>query len=338
MKCPKCKKEIEENSLKCSFCNTKIGLLCSCGTYNLITAEKCSKCNKVLLKICTECGSANFPNAIACRKCGIEFVSTEILEKKDFSTQNTSSNTQQMIKSKLLESVKNFDSRIITISGPSGIGKNLVLRSAINDLKNANLIWLMGTCTQTSQLSPFGYFQDLLLTFFNINNFCPDTLQLKKNSIKFFKQDFPSLSNNEIIDLLNLLYPDTLDIYENIYFNKTRTFTMMKKVITTILAKTKAVFVIDNFEYIDGMSYDFLKELLNEQEIINNAKFIIISSITKPGLGLITSPLLNENNYLDLSIASFTTVQIESMLKQYKDFTFGKDFVNLAMKLPAHRN
>ena len=333
MKCPKCKKEIEENSLKCSFCNTKIGLLCSCGTYNLITAEKCSKCNKVLLKICTECGSANFPNAIACRKCGIEFVSTEILEKKDFSTQNTSSNTQQMIKSKLLESVKNFDSRIITISGPSGIGKNLVLRSAINDLKNANLIWLMGTCTQTSQLSPFGYFQDLLLTFFNINNFCPDTLQLKKNSIKFFKQDFPSLSNNEIIDLLNLLYPDTLDIYENIYFNKTRTFTMMKKVITTILAKTKAVFVIDNFEYIDGMSYDFLKELLNEQEIINNAKFIIISSITKPGLGLITSPLLNENNYLDLSIASFTTVQIESMLKQYKDFTFGKDFVNLAMKL-----
>ena len=333
MKCPKCKKEIEENSLKCSFCNTKIGLLCSCGTYNLITAEKCSKCNKVLLKICTECGSANFPNAIACRKCGIEFVSTEILEKKDFSTQNTSSNTQQLIKSKLLESIKNFDSRIITISGPSGIGKNLVLRSAINDLKNANLIWLMGTCTQTSQLSPFGYFQDLLLTFFNINNFCPDTLQLKKNSIKFFKQDFPSLSNNEIIDLLNLLYPDTLDIYENIYFNKTRTFTMMKKVITTILAKTKAVFVIDNFEYIDGMSYDFLKELLNEQEIINNAKFIILSSIIKPGLGLITSPLLNENNYLDLSIASFTTVQIESMLKQYKDFTFGKDFVNLAMKI-----
>ena len=77
--------------------------------------------------------------------------------------------SQQKIKSKLLEGIKNADSRIITVSGESGIGKNLVLRSTINELKNAKLIWLMGTCTQVTQLSPFGYFQDVLLNFFNIN-------------------------------------------------------------------------------------------------------------------------------------------------------------------------
>ena len=48
---------------------------------------------------------------------------------------------------------------------------------------------------------------------FNVNNFCSDTMQLKKGSIKFFKEDFPTLSNNEILDLLNLLYPENVDKY-----------------------------------------------------------------------------------------------------------------------------
>ncbi len=334
MQCPKCKKEIADNSLKCNFCNTKVGSLCKdCNTYNLITSTNCSGCGKALLKICTECGAANLPNAKTCRKCGIDFISeeqhAELLQPMYFASMNS----QQKAKAKLLEGIKNAESRIITITGESGIGKNLVLRTAINELKNAKLIWLMGTCTQITQLSPFGYFQDLLLTFFNINNFCPDTLQLKKNSIKFFKQDFPTLTNNEILDLLNFLYPENMDKYENIYFNKAKMFLIIKKVLLTIIEKTKVIFIIDNFEYIDGMSYDFMKEILKEESAIDRCKFIFLSSVTKPGMGIITTPLLTEENYLDLTIAPFTPTQIETFLKQYTEFRFGKDFVNLAIKV-----
>ena len=315
MQCPKCKKEIDNNSLKCNFCGTKVGSLCKkCNSYNLITATSCENCGEMLLKICTECGAANLPNAKLCRKCGIEFVSEEKTESVVQPTFFASMDSQQKIKAKLVEGIKSPDARFITLSGESGIGKNLVLRYAISELKNAKLIWLMGACTQVSQLSPFGYFQDLLLTFFNINNFCPDTLQLKKNSLKFFKQDFPSLNNNEILDLLNLLYPDNLDRYENIYFNKAKMFSKMKKVLFTILEKTKLVFIIDGFEYIDGMSFDFIKELLNEDLVIEKSKFIIITSDSKPGMGLMTSPKLSDENYLDLTIAPFTPAQIESFL------------------------
>ena len=214
MQCPRCKQEIEDNSLKCSFCNARVGAFCKdCNTYNLITATECSKCGKVLLKICTECGAANLPNATECRKCNIAFVSeeqqAELLQPMYFASMNS----QQKTKAKLIEGIKNADSRIITIGGESGCGKNLVLRSAINELKNAKLIWLMGSCTQITQLSPFGYFQDLLLTFFNINNFCPNTEQLKRNSLMFFRQDFPTLTNSEIFDLLNFLYPSNVDKY-----------------------------------------------------------------------------------------------------------------------------
>lgn len=338
MQCPKCKKEIEDNSLKCSFCNAKVGSICKdCGTYNPITATQCSGCGRVLLRICSECGAANLPNAKVCRKCGIEFVSAEEIKKS--TTDNihpeyfASMNSQQKVKAKLLEGIKDVDKKIITVCGDSGCGKNLVLRYTINELKNAKLIWLMGTCSQISQLSPFGYFQDLLLTFFNINNFCPDTLQLKKNSLKFFKQDFPTLTNQEILDLLNFLYPENQDKYENIYYNKAKMFSIMKKVILTIVAKMKVVFIIDNFEYIDGNSFDFIKELLNEDVILERSKFVILSANSKPGMGMITSPSLTPDNYLDLTIAPFTAGQVETFLKQYNNTHFGKDFVNYAVKV-----
>jgi len=334
MQCPKCKKEIEDKSLKCHFCNTKVGSVCKvCGTYNLITATECSNCRQVLLRICSECGAANLPTAKSCRKCNIEFLTEE--EKSDLFQPMyfASMNSQQKIKALLIEGIKDADKKIITLTGESGSGKNLVLRSAINELKSSKLYWLLGSCTQITQLSPFGYFQDLLLTFFNINNFCPDTLQLKKNSLKFFKQDFPSLNHSEIIDLLNFLYPDTLDKYENIYFNKAKMFIIIKKVILTILEKMKVVFIIDNFELIDGMSFDFIEELLKEDSIKERAKFIILSSQIKPGMGFIATSTLEESNYLDLSIAPFTPVQVQTFLKQYTEFKFGKDFVNLAIKL-----
>ena len=336
MQCPKCKKEIEDNSLKCKFCNTKVASVCkNCGTINPITSTECSNCHNVLLKICSNCGAANLPDTKICRKCGIEF---EIQTKKNFTPKpeyTAAKSSQQKVKARLLNAIKDADSTIITINGESGMGKNLVLRYTINELKNAKLIWLLGTCTQVSQLSPFGYFQDVLLTFFNVNNFCPDTLQLKKNSIRFFKQDFPALSNNEILDLLNFLYPENLDKYENIYFNKAKMFQIMKKVFLTIVEKIKAVFIIDSFENIDGMSFDFLQELLKDDYILERCKFIIISKTIKPGLGCVTSPKLTADNYVDLTLAPFTQTQVEAQICQYRDINVSEDFIKFAGKISA---
>ena len=332
MECPKCKNQIEEGVLRCPKCGAKVASVCKdCGNINPITALECSNCHKILLKICDNCGSANLPEAKLCRKCKKEFTAPE----SSLPQYNPAGNTQQKVKTKLIEALKNNESRIITITGESGVGKNLVLRYAMNDLKGAQLIWMYGTCTQVTQLSPFGYFQDILLTFFNINNFCPDTLQLKRNSIKFFKQDFPALNNNEVLDLLNFLYPEFVDKYENIYKNKLKMFSIMKKVMNTILEKVKAVFVIDNFENIDSMSFDFLQEMLKDSQILEKSKFIIISKEKKPGLGFITSPELNDDNYCDLSIAPFSEGQTEILISQFNEFNSTKDFIKQAYNISA---
>ena len=74
MRCLKCKKEIADNLLICSFCNTKVRTVCPiCGTKNPINAEFCEGCGLQLLKYCESCGSVNRPDADKCRKCGMEF-------------------------------------------------------------------------------------------------------------------------------------------------------------------------------------------------------------------------------------------------------------------------
>ena len=335
MQCPKCKKEIEDNSLKCKYCNTKLGSICKhCGAYNPITATECSSCHTILLKICPECKAANMPDARFCRKCQTELIKPAPNKSVNLEY-SAEMNSQQKVKSLLIDAISNGDSRVISLSGDSGIGKNLVLRYAIHELQKAKLIWLYGSCSQVTQLSPFGYFQDLLLTFFNINNFCPDTLQLKKNSLKFFKQDFPQLSNAEIFDLLNFLYPENTDKYENIYANKAKMFIILKKVLFTIIEKMKVVFIIDNYENIDGMSYDFFKELLTEDIVLDRCKFILLYQNSRPAMGCVTSPKLTQENYTDLVLAPFTKTQTELLIKQHRELPIGDDFINLAYKISA---
>ncbi|MCQ2958398.1 MAG: zinc ribbon domain-containing protein, partial [Candidatus Gastranaerophilales bacterium] len=77
MKCPKCKKENDNNALVCSECGFKLQLKCPyCGSYNYIGAKTCSSCNQQLLKTCPACKAVNFSQAKVCRKCSTPF-STE---------------------------------------------------------------------------------------------------------------------------------------------------------------------------------------------------------------------------------------------------------------------
>ena len=115
--------------------------------------------------------------------------------------------TQQSAKNILVNTLLNTSVSIISLSGASGIGKNIVLRSAIESLKDNQFVWLIGKATPLSQITPCGLFQDILLTFFNVPNFCVNTEKLRKDSFKFFKTEFPSLKNDETDDLINFLYP-----------------------------------------------------------------------------------------------------------------------------------
>ena len=328
MICPVCKKEIPDNTTKCPSCKARTGLLCkNCNTVNSLFDYKCKNCGKEILKSCPNCSSVNFPSAQKCRKCGYAF---EIPQNdKEVKLEYSANLVSQQSAKKILEKgILSSDKKILSLSGHKGSGKNLVLKSVIKDLKDYT--WLIGKCTPITQITSGGVIQDILLNVFNLPNFCILTDQFKKDASEFFKIEFPELSSTEILDLINLLYPSKEGTFESILDGKYNTFKILNKVFDKLTAGGKFVIVVDNFDFIDGFSYEFLSKFIKKENIWQNLKLLLLYNEAKPAKGYFYFPSNNnENMYLDISIAPFEYNQINSLVEQkFKKF---KDFPTISV-------
>lgn len=252
----------------------------------------------------------------------------EVPVKKETSNSNVAEYspnlfTQSSAKNILVNTLLNTSVSIISLSGESGIGKNIVLRSTIEALKENQFVWLIGKATPLSQITPCGLFQDILLTFFNVTNFCLNTNKLKKESLKFFKTEFPTLKNDEIDDLINFLYPEKSAYYENIFKNKARTFSILRKVFDTISSRMQTVFVFDNFEHIDNMSYEFLKTLINSKTGLQNTKYILTYNEPRSAKTYLYDKSLTDASYADISLIPFNDSQTDTFINQYNPLFVG---------------
>src|SRR5574344_582035 len=334
MKCPKCKKELAENIIKCPNCGIKIGRLCpNCNAYNLITNTTCISCGETLLKVCSKCHSINLPNATNCRKCGTELISKqerskeeEIIEKQEQTLKyNANYYNLDNAKDVLITAINDNQIKIISINGNNDVGKTYLVNNLMGNLNANRIAWFTGKCTPYTQLTPLGYFQDVLLHLFNITNFCIDKKQLKKESMQFFKDDFNNLENFEIIDLLNILYPEKTDKFQNINQNKQKTIKIIIKIFEKIASKMNIVLYIDNMEYIDNLSYEILNILQEESNLENKLKYIITFSKEQSAINCFTTPNLKEENYADITITPLNKEQLEPIFDNYKKLELSTD-------------
>ena len=323
MICPVCKKEIPDNTLKCPYCKARTVLVCkNCDTVNSLFDYKCKSCGKEILKSCPNCNSVNFPAAVKCRKCGYTFEMPKVEEevKLEYSANMVS---QQSAKDILQRGILSNDKKIFSLSGCKGSGKSLVVKSVMKDF--SDYIWIAGKCTPITQITSGGVIQDILLNMFNLPNFCILSEQFKKDAFEFFKLEFPLLSNSEISDLINFLYPSKEGTFEGILDGKNNTFQILNKIFDKITADGKFVIVIDNFDFIDGFSYEFLCKLIKKENIWQNLKLLLMYNEAKPAKGYFYFPSNdNANIYLDISIAPLEYNQINSIVEQkfkkFKDF------------------
>lgn len=317
MKCPVCKKTIPDDLLKCPYCKAKTGLICkNCNTVNSLFDYKCKKCGHEILKSCPNCGSVNFPNAEKCRKCGYKFTKPSINDdiKLEYPANLVS---QQSAKNILVKGILSNDKKIFSLSGAKGSGKSVVLKAVIQDFKGKHYNWLYGKCTPITQLTPGGLIQDILLNIVNLPNCCLNNLQFKKNASDYLKNEFPDLNNSEIFNLLNFLYPDKEGTFEDMIAGKNRTFEMLNKIFDKITENGKFVIVVDNFDFIDGFSYEYINKLIIRENIWKNLKFLLIYNECKPAKGYFYFPTEN-NIYLDISLAPLEFKQI-SILTAHKE-------------------
>ena len=329
MKCPVCKKITAENTIRCPYCNTRTGILCKkCNTINTIHDFKCTNCGEELLKVCKHCKSVNFPNAKVCRKCGKPF---EIKETKEIDIEVTPKQleytpelySQKNAVTSLVNGLLSDSKRIFSLTGEKGIGKSMVLKNTFAKLQEHNFMWFFGKCTPLTQLTPGGLIQDMILNLFNLPNFCVNSPEFKKDATKFFQNEFPDMSLPEISNFINFLYAAQEGKFEDLVINKKATYDILYKVFDKIFKISKSIIVADNFDFIDGFSYEFLNNLLKREN--SSFKLILLYCEPKPSKAYFYQE--EDIAYLDIALAPLNEDEMDKMCKQLEEaFSYTNEF------------
>lgn len=224
---------------------------------------------------------------------------------------------------------KSIDKHIIAINGAEGAGKTAVINQVRNMLVNDGYLCLCGSCTPLSQITSFGFFQDALLRMIGLPPYI--------NSTEAFLRDFKKSELNNIFNFLqphelslfiNMLYPAQKDNFENILENKQLMFSIIEKVIKTFLTNSNIAIIIDNFDLLDGASYDFISYMANKNFFNNRLKLLVAYQEAKP-----------IQHYFDSSIKDdsiFTTINIEKLESQELIDTINTSIgLNLTEIIPA---
>lgn len=296
--------------------------MCShCNTVNPIGTMVCKTCNTELLKICSRCHSINFPIAKKCRKCGSPFGNNNNNSAQNNKQQKSNLEfipklfNRQQAREILTEGIKNKDQKIFSITGDKGLGKTTLLNQVIKNLENYNLQWSIGKCTQLTQLTPGGVIQDMLLNLFKLPNFYLNNDELKKDALDFFSAEFRFLNPSEISDFLNFLYNSKDGNYEDIIINKKKTYDILLKIFDAFCRTGKFIFVVDNFDFIDGFSIEFLTNFIKQEHNWKNLKFIATYKDHKPVSSIFGIEKKELKAYCDIHLAPATIEELEQSIK-----------------------
>lgn len=305
-KCPSCGALNKATELKCTNCGYELLKKClRCGAYNLPTATSCRKCNSSLVikqqieivepekpvKKAATSAPKEHPSTFSTPIQSIPAPKTQLRdtlemdeaggdEERVFSEQEVPTDLpkdekeQLEVKSLIVNSLINSENPLCSLIAPDGRGKSYILDFIKQDLINAKITVLSMEATPVTQLSPFGVFQDLFLTASGLPNYFVEASNKENEIIKAIEQNF-SLTSDDACLLFNLLYPTQNSYYEEILHNKIRTFNLIKKIFANVKTQGEVVLAIDDFDLIDGSSFELLAELYKDGIIDENFKLFV---------------------------------------------------------------
>lgn len=330
MICPKCKNQISNNLLRCPVCNLKVKLVCpNCKSLNRLGVQKCEHCEFELIKFCENCKCANLPTASVCRKCGIEFPTKNIDQAENVEKMEEVEDKieqfeppqgfkdQLEAKNSIIEAIKSPHKFIIALSAPEGYGKSLILRYMLSDFqyKNSGYVWLWGECSALTQVSTFGLIQDMFLNYLGLSGFCVDVQNFSKKNKSLFQNIFSKMNAAEISDFINFLYPHETAKFEDILFNKEKTFEMLEKALWSISQNKKMNIVIDDFDLVDGASYEFLSSIVSKGFLNEDLKIIFTQKDKKIAQGYFYSESLTDGFYENIFLGKIDKEQMNNLIK-----------------------
>lgn len=199
-----------------------------------------------------------------------EAITTYINELKKLDQLNT--------KKTIVESIFDNNIKVIGLNAQNGDGKTLIIKHLIKEIKSNNpeYIILKATASSITQIATYGLIQDLLLNFFDLPSIIENNnnLILEKINKTFNNLDIKDIDINQN-DLLEFLYPENKAKFEDILSNRIHTENFLIKIFNKIIENKKVLFIIDDFNLIDGGSFKFLNKYINENILTSDIKILI---------------------------------------------------------------
>ena len=225
----------------------------------------------------------------------------------------------------LLEQLSNIvqtpnNAVIAAVCAEEGMGKSTIIKTFVNSLNQNGVVPILAECSESVKVSPFGTIRDFLLKLLTLPDLHPDIQTFFGDQTKqLFVQNFETLNDVEIVNFMNFLYPTMHAGFDNIIDNRNTTCALLEKIFTSITTKNQAAFIIDDFDYIDTASFEFIENLIRKQ-IINNKTKLFISYRERKSARL----------YFDKDIAKqdiFTTMYLNNLSEEDTQ-TLIKNFAN----------
>lgn len=225
---------------------------------------------------------------------------------------------QPEITKKVINTIKtSIKKHAIALQGPEGCGKTAVLKQVSNYLTSKGFVFLYGSCTPLVQITSFGFFQD---AFLRIMGFPPYT-KSTESFIKDFKKSnfsnfFKFLDGNELALFLNIFYPSQKDTFEDILENKDVMFSILEKVIKSFSLNNNLVITIDNFELLDGASYDFIVYMMQKGYFNNRLKLLVAYQEDKSIQSYFDISKIDDNVFEMIKINKLSSAELIEAVKK----------------------
>lgn len=214
----------------------------------------------------------------------------------------------------------NNETIVTAICAEEGMGKSTIIKTFVDSFAEKGMVPIIAECSELIKLSTFGCVRDFLLKLLTLPDFHPDIKSFYSVQTKqLFVQNFETLSDSEIMDFMNFLYPSMQGNYEEILVNKEKTYNLLDKIFTSIISKNDAFFVIDNFDLIDSASYDYINHLIENGTINAQTKLIISYKENKSAEYYFADKLLKRTETRTLHLKNYTEEQTQELIKNFSN-------------------
>ena len=196
------------------------------------------------------------------------------------------------------------------ISGEAGIGKSRLVTEARSYAKAQGFLPLQGSCFQSDTSYPYAPLLDLLRVFF-ANQISASLMASQKQIVNELVRLLPDLA---------LLFPHLASIHQpqtlDPELQKRRLFLVLTHLFTTLAAQQPAILIIEDIQWCDESSLDFLLHLT--RHCSSQPLFVLFtyrSEEISPVLSHWLAQLGRERLALELVLNRFSRIEVDAMLE-----------------------